>query len=84
MFRSFLPKVCAIPAAAVPLAIINVLGHVPPVEGIPQQQNKNVKIFCMFCTVFMPFILATVSFFLKTRFPLKTQRQVEQVSERSE
>ena len=29
MFKSFLPKICAIPASAIPIALLNVFGHVP-------------------------------------------------------
>ena len=29
LLKSFLPKICAIPAAAIPISLLNAVGHVP-------------------------------------------------------
>ena len=51
MFKSFLPKICAIPAAAIPLALLNVFGHVAPVNGRIQLQPPAIATYCRVVTV---------------------------------
>ena len=34
MFKSFLPKIAAIPASALPVAFLAFFGHIPPVDGV--------------------------------------------------
>jgi len=45
MFKSFLPKIMAIPASALPIALLNSFGHVSPVNGQPQRQPDTVVTF---------------------------------------
>ena len=42
VFATLIPKFVAIPASAVPLALINLLGFVQPVDGVAQVQNDGV------------------------------------------
>ena len=44
VFSSLLPKFVSIPASSIPLAIINLLGFVSPIDGINQPQSTNVKV----------------------------------------
>ena len=37
MFKSFLPKIAAIPASTIPVALLPVFGHVQPVQGASSQ-----------------------------------------------
>ena len=75
MFKSFLPKICAIPASAVPLALLNMVGHVPPVNGRIQRQPESVKSYVRIVSVWIGSSLSFMAFLLKFRFPLKTKEQ---------
>lgn len=81
MFKSFLPKICAIPASAAPIAILNSLGQVPTLNGLPQRQSARVKLFCMCVTIIAPAICCFVSFFIKLSFPLRSKNQIDMISE---
>lgn len=81
MFKSFLPKICAIPAAAVPLALLNVFGHVAPVHGRIQHQPAGIATYCKVVTVIIPTLFSILAFLLKLKFPLKTKEQCDHVSE---
>jgi Na+/melibiose symporter-like transporter len=80
MFKSFLPKICAIPAAAIPLALLNVFGHVPPVNGRIQLQPPAIAIYCQVVTVVIPTLASLVATYFKWKFPLKTKEQCDQIS----
>mmetsp|Transcript_6737 Transcript_6737/g.8409 ORF Transcript_6737/g.8409 Transcript_6737/m.8409 type:complete len:1212 (+) Transcript_6737:285-3920(+) len=80
MFKSFLPKICAIPAAAIPLAVMESLGHVAPVNGQISEQPAIISTYCYFVSVIIPTTLSVVSFLLKYRFPLKTKEMVDDIS----
>ena len=81
MFKSFLPKICAIPAAAIPIALLNAFGHVPmSPEGVVQKQPPQVKTYVLFVIVILPTVFSILSFFLKLRFPLKTREQVDLIA----
>jgi Na+/melibiose symporter-like transporter len=80
MFKSFLPKICAIPAAAIPIAILNAIGHVPPVDGRNMPQPKIVSSFCMFAAVICPALLSFASLYYKNRYPLKHSFQLDMVA----
>mmetsp|Transcript_14155 Transcript_14155/g.17769 ORF Transcript_14155/g.17769 Transcript_14155/m.17769 type:complete len:1028 (+) Transcript_14155:104-3187(+) len=80
MFKSFLPKICAIPAAAIPLAILEVLGHVAPVDGQVQPQPAIISTYCVIVSVIIPFCLSLASFCFKYRFPLVNKDMADQVS----
>merc|ERR1719236_116131 len=42
MFKSFLPKIMAIPSMAIPISLMNAIGHVPPKNGMIQEQPDSV------------------------------------------
>lgn len=72
VFATLIPKFVAIPASAIPLAIINLLGFVGPSgSGIVQPQNSNVRTFILVAFVMLPFTCAVASFFVKFRYPIK-------------
>ena len=75
MFKSFLPKICAIPAAAIPLALLNVFGHVPPINGRIQRQPDVIATYCQVVTVVIPTLASLVATYFKWKFPLKTKEQ---------
>ena len=51
MSKSFLPRLAAAPAAALPVALLGPLGHRPPVNGSIQEQSDTIVTFCKFITV---------------------------------
>ena len=80
MFKSFLPKICAIPAAAIPLALLNVFGHVPPINGRVQRQPPAIARYCQVVTIVIPTVASLVATYFKYKFPLKNKKQVDQIS----
>eukprot|EP00949_MAST-11_sp_MAST-11-sp1_P002941 g2941.t1 len=80
MFKSFLPKICAIPAAAIPLALLSAFGHVEPVNGMIQRQPESVTIYVRVITVIIPTLISLTAFFLKLKFPFKTKEQCDNIS----
>jgi len=80
MFKSFLPKICAIPAAAIPLALLNVFGHVPPVNGRVQLQPPAIAVYCQVVTVVIPTLASLVATYFKWKFPLKSKEMVNNIS----
>eukprot|EP00947_MAST-08B_sp_MAST-8B-sp1_P005055 g5055.t1 len=81
MFKSFLPKIAAIPASAVPVALLNAFGHVAPVGGrIMRQQGSAVAWYVRVVIVIIPTALSILAFALKTSFPLKTKEQTHEIA----
>merc|ERR1719502_1746039 len=76
MFKSFLPKICAIP-----VALLNMVGHVPPINGRIQRQPDSVKSYVRIVSVWVGSTLSFVAFLLKFRFPLKTKEQCDLISQ---
>lgn len=72
VFATLIPKFVAIPASAVPLAIVNLLGFRPPVDGVAQPQNALVDLFIQVAFVMVPFTCAVLSFLVKFRYPIKS------------
>jgi hypothetical protein len=72
VFATIIPKLLAIPASALPLAAINLLGFVPPVDGVSQPQSARVRHFVAAAFVAMPVLSASVSLAFKARFPIRT------------
>jgi Na+/melibiose symporter-like transporter len=82
MFKSFLPKIAAIPASAIPVALLGVFGHVPPVDGIVQKQYSTcIRPYIYIVTAVIPALLSFGAFLLKLKFPLKLQEQNEKIAE---
>ena len=73
VFSTLIPKFVAIPASAIPLAIINAMGFKQPIDGVAQKQTKSVENFIKFCFILLPFVCAFVAFLIKTRFPIRTR-----------
>ena len=82
MFKSFLPKVAAIPASAIPVALLDVFGHIPPVDGIIQlQTDPGLKTYIRVTIIVIPTTLAILAFVIKLRFPIRTRDQNLKISE---
>jgi len=81
VFGTLIPKFVAIPAAAIPLATINMLGFVPPVESVAQPQPDEVTWFIRATFVFFPFVCTTIGMFAKLGFPIRTREMNEQIAE---
>jgi hypothetical protein len=81
MFKGFLPKIAAIPASALPIALLGSVGHVPLDNGIIQEQPASVRVFIRIVIVYVPSALSFISFYLKLQFPLKTQAQNDLITE---
>lgn len=81
MFKAFLPKVAAIPASALPVALLATFGHVPLEDGIIQEQPASVRIFIVIVIVYIPAMLTWISAVYKMKFPFKTMKQIDMISE---
>jgi MFS/sugar transport protein len=79
VFATLIPKFVAIPSAAIPLALINLLGFKQPIAGVAQPQNDNVKRFIQVCFVMLPFSAAVLSFLLKFLYPIKRDSIAKEV-----
>ena len=53
VFSSLIPKFVSIPASSLPLALINLLGFMPPIDGVTQPQSDRVRVSCLtiLCTI---------------------------------
>lgn len=80
MFRSFLPKLIAIPAAALPIVFMNTLGHVAPVNGSVQQQPAAVVYFLGIGLPIFVSCTALFSWHMKRSYPLRTKEMVNMVA----
>lgn len=76
VFATLIPKFVAIPASALPLAAISMLGFIQPVNGVAQVQSVTVNNFISAVFVLLPFICAAVSFFIKFMYPIKADATV--------
>eukprot|EP00931_Biecheleriopsis_adriatica_P004439 TRINITY_DN106105_c0_g1_i1.p1 TRINITY_DN106105_c0_g1~~TRINITY_DN106105_c0_g1_i1.p1 ORF type:complete len:861 (-),score=91.66 TRINITY_DN106105_c0_g1_i1:78-2660(-) len=81
MFKSFLPKVMAIPASALPLAIINAAGHVPVDHGRIRLQPQEVRLAVSLMAGGASGLAALVAFYIKRKYPLDTEEKVSAVTE---
>jgi hypothetical protein len=79
VFKSFLPKICAIPASVVPISILSSVGYIAPEYQVPQVQPDTCVLYLrvVFCVV--PLTFALLSFYLKTFFIMKTRQQVAKI-----
>ena len=75
MFKGFLPKISAIPAVALPVALLQALGHKSPIDGVVQKQDPIIKTYCLIiCGVVTP-LFCVAGTIIKMRFPLKEASQ---------
>lgn len=87
MFSSFVPKVVSIPSNALPLAIISAAGFIGSkkicdgelgqfvVES--QEQTELVQILIKVFFIILPVTCNAISFYIKTKFPIKTEEDRE-------
>ena len=73
MFKGFMPKIAAIPASAIPIALMSTFGHKPPIDGILQEQDDTLRWFIIIVIIYIPSACAFGAFLLKLRFPLTTK-----------
>merc|ERR1719210_783618 len=78
MFKSFLPKIVQIPATAVPVALLSTVGYNPPIGGIEQPQPVAAQVYIMMVTLTVC-IMSLISFFIKRRYPLRTERHLQDI-----
>ncbi len=82
MFKSFLPKIAAIFASAIPIALLNTFGHIAPINGVIQEQpNESLRIYIRITVVIIPTILSVLAYILKLRFPLKSKEDHHKICE---
>ena len=81
MFKGFLPKIAAIPASAIPLVLLSTFGHIKPIDGIVQLQPNRIKIYIQTVIIYVPSLAAFAAFLIKLRFPFRTQRDNEIITE---
>lgn len=81
VFASFIPKFVSIPAGAIPIAILAMMGFQSTIDGIPQEQSTAVENFIRLTFAVLPSTVTLISFFIKSRYPLKTAEQVNMVAE---
>ena len=79
MFKNFMPKIAAIPASAIPIALLSTFGHKPPVDGILQEQDQPIRTFIQVTIIYIPFLMVMGAFLLKLKYPLYTSAANEQV-----
>jgi len=81
MFKSFLPKVMAIPAAALPLSVMNYCGHVPAVNGRIQFQPDMVRWSIRIMVSVLSGTAALLAWKLKKSYPLNSDAIVAAVAD---
>eukprot|EP00808_Paulinella_micropora_P019709 g69819.t1 len=81
MFKGFLPKIAAIPASAIPIALLASFGHVPVNEGVIQVQPQSVVVFIRVMIIWLPALLSFWAWWLKCWYPLRTHKQNELITE---
>ena len=82
MFRTFLPKIAAIPASALPVAFLAFFGHIPPIDGVYQEQtDPRLVPYLKIMFIGVPCVFAFGAFYFKLKFPLKTKEQTDKISE---
>ena len=81
VFATLIPKFVSIPAGALPLAIIYILGFRSPIDGVDQPQTDTVVNFIRFCFILLPFLCVCLAFLIKTTFPIKRKETAETISQ---
>lgn len=79
MFKGFLPKIAAIPASAVPIALLSTFGHVAPLDGVLQPQPASIRQYIRIVIIYIPSMLAFGAFILKMKFPLTSPEHVNRI-----
>merc|ERR1711871_746784 len=79
MFKGFMPKIAAIPASAIPIALMSTFGHKRPVDGKLKQQDDTLKWFIIVAIIYVPSFCAFCAFLIKLRFPLATKEHNDMI-----
>ena len=73
--KRLLPKISAIPAVALPVALLQALGHKSPIDGVVRKQDPIIKVYCLIiCGVVTP-LFRVAGTYIKMQFPLKEAAQ---------
>ena len=80
VFATLIPKFVSIPASAIPLAIVNLLGFREPVDGVDQPQKPGVQAFIRTVFIMLPFFCVVTAFFIKSTFPIKTKAMTNAIA----
>eukprot|EP01038_Epipyxis_sp_PR26KG_P006679 gene6679-9163_t len=81
MFKTFILKLCIIPALLIPTATLYGIGYIPPIHYINQLQNKQVVSYCRMLIIGIPSLLSLLSFLFKLKFRLIDIIQYEMIIE---
>ena len=75
VYAALIPKFVAIPSTAIPLAMVNMLGFVQPIDGVPQPQTALVRKYIQGTFVAFPLVCYALGFCIKAfLFPLKSKK----------
>lgn len=80
MFSSLTPKLASVPAQALPLSILAAIGFREPVRGVLQEQESHVKSYISAIFFVLPTLITLISFFIKLRFPIVHQEQLDRIA----
>lgn len=80
VFGTLIPKFVAIPAGAIPLAVVYGLGFVMPKCGVSQPQSEAVRNAISGSFILLPLLCTTIGFIIKSRFPLRTREMTDQIA----
>jgi len=80
VFASLIPKFVAIPASAIPLAVIYAMGFVEPVNAVAQAQPDGVLYFIRITFVFFPFVCMTIGMVAKLYFPIRKTETIAEIA----
>jgi hypothetical protein len=73
---------CVATLKAIPIALLEYYGHIGPVEGVFQKQTSPaIKPYLYIAFVVLPTSLGIMAFFFKARFPLKSNKQNDLITE---
>eukprot|EP00927_Polykrikos_kofoidii_P071262 TRINITY_DN67554_c0_g1_i1.p1 TRINITY_DN67554_c0_g1~~TRINITY_DN67554_c0_g1_i1.p1 ORF type:complete len:827 (+),score=109.10 TRINITY_DN67554_c0_g1_i1:56-2536(+) len=78
MFKGFLPKIVQIPASAMPIALLGVVGYISPIGGVEQLQDRRV-VWYVKGVVLSCFFVSFLAFIIKRQYPLKTPEHIKEL-----
>jgi hypothetical protein len=79
MFKSFLPKMIAIPASVLPVAFLPSVGYTAPPPGTIVDQPASVTFYLCFMIGGVSTFICCLSAICKLRFPRKTAAQCDAI-----
>jgi len=82
VYATLIPKFVAIPATAIPLALLKAVGFVEPVDLVTQPQPKAVQLYIRGMFIFVPLTCYAVGFLIKLfLFPIKSKETHDAIQE---